>query len=111
MPGQRKNRSQRERRKQGNKELAQRRARRDAGAAAGRPEQSEQGVAAARPASSAFGEDAFPTLPEKAAVLLHAIARNHPFADGNKRTAWVVARLFLALNGKKLTFDKWQNLT
>jgi len=33
------------------------------------------------------------------------VARN-PFADGNKRTAWVLARLFLALNGHVLTFDQ-----
>jgi death-on-curing protein len=33
------------------------------------------------------------------------VARNPPVADGNKRTAWVLARLFLALNGHKLTFD------
>lgn len=31
------------------------------------------------------------------------IARNHPFADGNKRTAFVAVELFLALNGWKLT--------
>jgi death on curing protein len=40
-----------------------------------------------------------------AAAYAYGIARNHPFADGNKRTAWVVARLFLALDGHKLTFD------
>ena len=34
------------------------------------------------------------------------IARNHPFADGNKRTAWVIARLFLALNEVQIAFDK-----
>jgi death-on-curing protein len=31
--------------------------------------------------------------------------RNHPFADGNKRTVWVVARLFLADNGRALQYD------
>ena len=31
-------------------------------------------------------------------------AFNHPFADGNKRTAWVLARLFLVLNGQTLRF-------
>ena len=40
-----------------------------------------------------------------AAAYAYGVARNHPFADGNKRTAWVVARLFLALNGHKLAFD------
>ena len=41
-----------------------------------------------------------------AAAYAYGIARNHPFADGNKRTAWVTARLFLALNGYKISFDK-----
>ena len=41
-----------------------------------------------------------------AAAYAYGIARNHPFADGNKRTAWVLARLFLALNGHVLMFDQ-----
>jgi death on curing protein len=40
-----------------------------------------------------------------AAAYAFGIARNHPFADGNKRTAWVLARLFLALNRHELTFE------
>lgn len=40
-----------------------------------------------------------------AAAYAFGIARNHPFVDGNKRTAWVIARLFLVLNGHQLTFD------
>jgi death-on-curing protein len=40
-----------------------------------------------------------------AAAYAYGVARNHPFADGNKRTAWVLARLFLALNGHTLTFN------
>ena len=40
-----------------------------------------------------------------AAAYAYGVARNHPFADGNKRTAWVLARLFLALNGHALAFD------
>ena len=39
-----------------------------------------------------------------AAAYAFGIARNHPFVDGNKRTAWIAARLFLRLNGYKLTF-------
>jgi death-on-curing protein len=39
-----------------------------------------------------------------AAAYAFGIARNHPFVDGNKRTAWVFARLFLALNGADLRF-------
>ena len=37
-----------------------------------------------------------------AASYAHGIARNHPFLDGNKRTGFVVAELFLALNGLEL---------
>lgn len=39
-----------------------------------------------------------------AAAYAYGIARNHPFGDGNKRTAWVLARLFLKLNGVELRF-------
>lgn len=41
-----------------------------------------------------------------AAAYAYGVARNRPFADGNKRTAWVLARLFLALNGHVLTFNQ-----
>ncbi len=40
-----------------------------------------------------------------AASYAYGLVRNHPFADGNKRTGWVVARLFLADNGHHLRFD------
>ncbi len=40
-----------------------------------------------------------------AAPYAHRLARSHCFADGNKRTAWVAARLFLADNGFRLCFD------
>ena len=41
-----------------------------------------------------------------AAAYAFGVARNHPFVDGNKRTAWVLARLFLAINGQTVAFDK-----
>ncbi len=44
-----------------------------------------------------------PTLYELAASYGLGIARNHPFADGNKRTAFVVCLLFLAKNGLDVT--------
>ncbi|NII11753.1 type II toxin-antitoxin system death-on-curing family toxin [Oleiagrimonas sp. C23AA] len=43
-----------------------------------------------------------PDLADLAASLAHAIARNHPFVDGNKRTAHVSYRVFLALNDASL---------
>lgn len=50
----------------------------------------------------AYGEDDPAAL---AAAYAFGVARNHPFVDGNKRTAWVLARLFLAANDHVLTFD------
>jgi death-on-curing protein len=41
-----------------------------------------------------------------AAAYAVAIARNHPFVDGNKRTAFVAMALFLALNGFRLKADQ-----
>jgi death on curing protein len=41
-----------------------------------------------------------------AAAYAFGLVRNHGFADGNKRTAWIVARLFLSDNGYRLRFDK-----
>lgn len=48
-----------------------------------------------------YGED---DPAELAAAYAFGVARNHPFIDGNKRTAWVLARLFLVVNGHKLAF-------
>ncbi|HKD23362.1 MAG TPA: type II toxin-antitoxin system death-on-curing family toxin, partial [Rhizomicrobium sp.] len=39
-----------------------------------------------------------------AAAYAYGLVRNHGFADGNKRTGWVIARLFLADNGFRLKF-------
>jgi death-on-curing protein len=48
-----------------------------------------------------YGEDDRAAI---AAAYAFGIARNHPFVDGNKRTAWVVARLFLRLNGETIAY-------
>ncbi len=50
-----------------------------------------------------YGEDDLFVL---AAAYAFGIARNHPFFDGNKRTAWIAARLFLILNEVEIAFDK-----
>ncbi len=55
-----------------------------------------------RPQATVFGSDAYTTLDEKAAALMHALARNHPLLDGNKRLAWLAARLFYVYNGRDL---------
>ena len=59
--------------------------------------------AAARPAATAYGEDAYGDLYEKAAALLHSLARSHPLVDGNKRLALAAAITFLGINGTRLT--------
>ena len=61
--------------------------------------------AAARPQTTAFGEDAYPSLEEKAAALLHSLARNHGLVDGNKRLALAATFTFLGVNGRRLTFS------
>ena len=40
-----------------------------------------------------------------AAAYAYGLTKHHGFVDGNKRTAWVAARLFLADNGQDLAFD------
>lgn len=59
--------------------------------------------ALARPQNlAAYGT---PDAADLAAAYAFGLARNHGFVDGNKRTAWVLARLFLADNGYRLRFD------
>ena len=55
--------------------------------------------AVGRPQQSAFGEDAYPTLQLKVAALMQSLAENQPFADGNKRVAWICGKLFLQIHG------------
>lgn len=65
--------------------------------------------ALARPLNAlSFGS---PDLAAMAAAYAFGIARNHPFIDGNKRTAVVVSLVFLALNGRELDFDAADGLT
>lgn len=47
-----------------------------------------------------------PDAAQLAAAYAYGLARNHGFSDGNKRTAWVVARVFLADNGVRLQFSE-----
>jgi death-on-curing protein len=61
--------------------------------------------ALARPQASAFGADAYPGLDEKAAALLHSLARNHGLVDGNKRLALGAVIAFYGLNGRRLTLS------
>ncbi|QZT63599.1 type II toxin-antitoxin system death-on-curing family toxin [Mycolicibacterium austroafricanum] len=63
-------------------------------------------AAVARPRTTVFGLDAYPDNFTKAAALLQSLARNHALVDGNKRTAWAAAWVFLHINGISLSeFD------
>ena len=63
-------------------------------------------AAAQRPRASAFGEDAYSSLHDKAAALMHSIARNHALVDGNKRLALGATIAFLGVNGWRLTLTE-----
>lgn len=58
--------------------------------------------AVARPKSTFGGEYLYHSIFDKAAALLQSLLKNHPFIDGNKRTALTSAGLFLRKNGYKL---------
>ena len=62
--------------------------------------------ALAQPFQSFGGTDLYPTLIEKAARLLFGIAEAQAFQDGNKRLAWLIAVIFLELNGVEMDVDQ-----
>ncbi|WP_028709014.1 type II toxin-antitoxin system death-on-curing family toxin [Propionicicella superfundia] len=55
-----------------------------------------------RPQVTVFGQDAYPTLDDKAAVLLESLVRNHALIDGNKRLGWLATVVFYGLNDTSL---------
>ena len=68
--------------------------------------------ALAQPQATFGGQFLHPTISEQAAAYLYHIAMNHPFIDGNKRTAFAVTDTFLRLNGcaLNLTDDRAYDL-
>lgn len=65
--------------------------------------------ALARPKMAAFFETADPI--RQGATLLRGLVENHPFHDGNKRTAWVAMRAFMILNGWAVTGSEDERFT
>jgi death on curing protein len=59
--------------------------------------------ALARPHASALGKSVYRGIQEKAAALLHSLARNHALVDGNKRLALAGTIAFYGINGMRLT--------
>ena len=75
-------------------------------ASGGRPGGRDLGAiasAVAQPRVSVGGQDAYPTLTEKAAALGYSLVRSHGFVDGNKRIAHAAMEVFLVLNGVEIT--------
>jgi death-on-curing protein len=62
-------------------------------------------AAIAKPTLAFDGEDLYPSLPAKAAALLHALVTTTPFVSASKGTAVVAAECFLAANGFALDAD------
>lgn len=58
-----------------------------------------------RPQATFDGEELYPDVFAKGAALLDSLIRNHPFLDGNKRTAITAVGLFLRLNGFSLQVE------
>lgn len=55
-----------------------------------------------RPQANAFGGDAYDTIWVKAAALCQSIDHYQSLVDGNERLAWLVTKVFLAINGQHL---------
>jgi death on curing protein len=62
--------------------------------------------ALARPKNLFAYSETEPSLQRMAAAYAFGIAANHPFVDGNKRTALIISETFLKVNGLRVTADK-----
>ena len=62
--------------------------------------------ALSRPFQTFDNVELYPSIIEKAASLLESLLANHPFVDGNKRTGYVLMRLFLKKNGMDIVADE-----
>ena len=85
------------------------------GGMAGLREESLLESAVAAPQASMMGKPLFTDPVEIASAYLFYLCRNHPFMDGNKRTALATCLVFLSENGllpdEKLDTDAWETLT
>jgi death-on-curing protein len=65
--------------------------------------------ALASPRQTMFDQELYPDVVAKAAILLIGLLKNHPFIDGNKRTAFITTLRFLELNGYTISAnqDEW----
>lgn len=63
-------------------------------------------MAVEQPKQAVFGKEIYPTIYDKAAILLINIVKKHPFANANKRTGFMSAHVFLKVNGYELNADQ-----
>lgn len=61
-------------------------------------------MAVAQTRQVVFEQELYPSVIEKAAILMINLTKRHPFHNGNKRTAWVAMDLFLKTNGYTTSF-------
>lgn len=72
------------------------------------PEVRDHGLlesALGRPRATVFGADAYRSIHDKAAALVHSLGRNRALVDGNKRLALAATIAFYGMNGVRLTFS------
>jgi death-on-curing protein len=62
-------------------------------------------AALARPRATAFGDDVYAGIHEKAAALLHSLVLNHALIDGNTRLGLAATLAFYGMNGPRLTLS------
>lgn len=63
-------------------------------------------MAVEQPKQIVFGEELYPSIYDKAAILSINLAKRHPFQNANKRTALVAMMTFFIMNGYKTTFSR-----
>ena len=63
-----------------------------------------------RPRATFNGMDLYPSIFDKAAALIHSLILNHPFDDGNKRTAITSCAAFLSFNRVRLNLPKHESI-
>lgn len=63
-----------------------------------------------QPKQIVFGEELYPSIHDKAAILSINLAKRHPFQNANKRTALVAMLTFFMMNGYKTTFSREESV-
>ena len=58
-----------------------------------------------RPQAGFMGQEAYPSITDKAAALMHSVCSNHALVDGNKRLALLATAVFLRINGYDLALS------